>query len=485
MWMLLLLLSGACSTADTGSASGSGVGGTDDGETGGFGPPDTGSDTGDSTTGETATGDTTGQPTGVDTSETTGDTTGGATGTTAGDTTGGEPPPQEPDIVVDPPEYTFSYLSPLPAMLTRQFTIFNSGTTTLTITAVGMKPGSSPDFGLIGVPPMPKKLLPGDHTIMIGRFLETAGGDGAIVVESDDPDSPVIEVPLESHLKASVGSKDPCVQLVPSGLGFGNVQRGDVKILSAELQNCSTDTPLVLSNITRSSFFFIPLTEEFQIVPMPALPTTIPPGGVLPLDIAYAPLLAGPDIGSFLFHTDDPAEPQSQLDVSGVGTQPPPEELELTIKLSWDTDSTDVDSHLIQPGGSFFDCATDCHFGNPSPDWGIAGDWKDDPFLDVDDVDGFGPEHTNISVPQPGIYKFVVHYYDDTFEDSSSASTNAIVEVFNLGQKIGEFGPVNLDQTNRNWDVFEIEWPSLNITELGNTYVVPQSAVQTCFPGFP
>jgi hypothetical protein len=141
------------------------------------------------------------------------------------------------------------------------------------------------------------------------------------------------------------------------------------------------------------------------------------------------------------------------------------------------------------PGGSFFDCTTDCHFGNPAPDWGVPTDWVDDPFLDVDDVDGYGPEHINISEPTPGTYRFIVHYYLDAYEDSFSTATNTTVQVLSFGQVLAEFGPVNLDVTNRTWDVFDLEWISNaippNITTLGNTYVVPGSAIKACWPPWP
>lgn len=394
----------------------------------------------------------------------------------------GPPEPGTPVIIADPAEYTFSYISPLPQPLTRQFNIVNQGNAALTVTAVSLAPGGSSDFSVVAVPPMPKVLNPGDHTLVIVLFQEKVGlGTATLQITSSDPKTPVLDVPLASYIKANVGSPDPCVQIMPSVLNFGSVQRGDTKTLPAILKNCSDQVPLVLSAITRSSFLFFPLSEELQITPMPALPTTIPPGQGIPVDVTYAPLLAGPDAGYFLFHTDDPAEPQVQLDVAGFGTQPPPEELALTIKLSWDTDQTDVDSHLIQPGGSFFDCKTDCHFGNPSPDWGTAGAWQDDPFLDLDDVDGFGPEHTNISEPQPGTYRFIVHYYDDTYEGSSSDSATATVEVFSFGNKIGEFGPQVLTGTNHTWDVFDVVWPGLALTPLNNDYTVPSSAVKTCF----
>ena len=371
-----------------------------------------------------------------------------------------EPPPVGPGkLIVDPESYQFSYISPQEAMLTKQIAIFNGGTGPLVITGVSVKEGSSPEFGLIGVPPPNYKINPGKSTLAIARFWDSPQqeGDATIVIESDDPERPVAEVVLTSFLKASLPV--PCAQLNPSSLGFGNVVRGDTKVMVAELTNCSADKPLSLTEITRSSGFFGSLTEV-QITPEPTAPIEIAPG--LPSRCRLAtPLLA--DFGHFLVHTNDPETPKLQLDVSGVGVAPPLEQLGLSIKLSWDTDSTDVDSHLVEPGGTLFDCNTDCFFANPSPDWGVAGDWKDDPFLDLDDVDGYGPENINLTEPQSGVFTYTVHYWDDTWEGSSPQSTNATVELYNYGTKIAEFGPVGLDSTNRTWDVFTVEWPSLDI----------------------
>jgi hypothetical protein len=236
--------------------------------------------------------------------------------------------------------------------------------------------------------------------------------------------------------------------------------------------------------------FFGSLSDEFQIENEPSTPLLIPAGSTLAIQVSYSPKLAGPDSGSFIFHSDDPGEPQAHLDLSGLGVEPPPEEVGLTIKISWDQDLCDVDSHLIAPGGSFFDCELDCHFGNPAPDWGIQGDWADDPFLDVDDIDGFGPEHINISEPTSGdTYRFVVHYYLDSYDDGffgngASVSTNVVVEVLNYGVVVATFGPELLDQTHRNWDVFEVEWvdslTSPIITSNGTTYMVSSSDVKSC-----
>ena len=397
----------------------------------------------------------------------------------------GEPdvPTGTPKVDVDPPvKYTFSYVSPLPEPLTRQVNIMNVGGAPLTIEGIDFLDGGSQDFSMSLKPPLPKTIQPWKSTMVIVVFHEVEGGSATLRVTSNDPERETVDIAFDSYLKVTVAPDEPCGGIKPTALNFGAVERGLTKSLPAELSNCSETTPLVLKSVTRSNFFFMPLTEEFQIDPMPPVPTQIPPGGKLPITVSYSPKLAGPDSGHFKFNTDDPAEPSLKLDVAGIGTAPPPEKIGLTIKLSWDADSCDVDSHFLSPGGTFFDCDADCHFGNPSPDWSIKGDWLDDPFLDVDDVDGYGPEHINLSEPAAGTYKYVVHYYSDDYEASMSTSTQATVTVFSYGVEIAEFGPTFLDSTNWTWDVFTIDWPSAAITPLGSVYQVSSSAVGMCLP---
>ena len=59
----------------------------------------------------------------------------------------------------------------------------------------------------------------------------------------------------------------------------------------------------------------------------------------------------------------------------------------------------------------------DCYFANPNPDWGPTGP-VGNPSLDIDDVNGAGPENINLNDPEytdqttiPGPYLVGVHYY--------------------------------------------------------------------------
>jgi hypothetical protein len=83
----------------------------------------------------------------------------------------------------------------------------------------------------------------------------------------------------------------------------------------------------------------------------------------------------------------------------------------------------------------------------------------------------------------------MVHYWSDSYDDSFPTDTNTTVQVLSYGQVLAEFGPEYFDVTNRTWDVFDLKWISNavppTITPLGNTYVVPGSAVKACWPAWP
>jgi len=409
-------------------------------------------------------------------------------GTSSSDTGGGSEPVVSktggpPKLSLDPTQYSFSYISPLPHPLTKQVTFYNSGGSALTITQVQMVPGGSQDFDIVAIPPLPKTLAPGKHSLALVRFQEIQGsGTAQLEVTSDDPENPVQIATLSSYMKAQTSQPEPCGSIQPNALNFGTVERGKQKTLSATFKNCGTSDPLELHKITRSNFLGFPLSEELQIVPLPNTPQTLAPGQSIPINVTYAPMLAGVDFGHFLFHVNDPNEPKIKLDITAIGVQPPAEEVQLSIKLKWDSDTCDVDSHLLAPGGSFFDCKTDLHFGNGALEWGDPAKWEDNPYLDLDDVDGYGPEHINISQPMPGTYTYMVHYYDDSYDGSESTDTNATVEVYFNNVKQATFGPVYLDKTNRVWEVFTIDWPSKTIAPNGNTYMTPGSALNACWP---
>lgn len=84
----------------------------------------------------------------------------------------------------------------------------------------------------------------------------------------------------------------------------------------------------------------------------------------------------------------------------------------LRVLLSWDSDSTDLDLHLVTPEGEH------CFYGNRRLASGAA--------LDVDVTTGYGPEIISLPSPRNGTYLVYVNYYGGS---SSGELTTAKVSI--------------------------------------------------------
>jgi len=69
----------------------------------------------------------------------------------------------------------------------------------------------------------------------------------------------------------------------------------------------------------------------------------------------------------------------------------------LRVLLSWDSDGTDLDLHLVTPEGEH------CYYANRMLVSGAA--------LDIDVTSGYGPEIISVPSPQRGTYLVYVNYY--------------------------------------------------------------------------
>lgn len=71
--------------------------------------------------------------------------------------------------------------------------------------------------------------------------------------------------------------------------------------------------------------------------------------------------------------------------------------VDMQVVLSWDTDGTDVDLHVVDPSGE------ECYYGHRHTKLGGT--------LDVDDTDGFGPEVFTLAHAASGRYRVSVKYF--------------------------------------------------------------------------
>ncbi len=115
----------------------------------------------------------------------------------------------------------------------------------------------------------------------------------------------------------------------------------------------------------------------------------------------------------------------------------------LRVEMFWDTDRTDMDLHVLSPEADAWFTSLDCHFANCTSglEWG-EHTTDDDPRLDIDDTNGFGPENINIDVPEPASYEIGVHAFQ------GRSQTNAVTVRIYCGGSTTEpkrtLGPVNL-----------------------------------------
>lgn len=130
----------------------------------------------------------------------------------------------------------------------------------------------------------------------------------------------------------------------------------------------------------------------------------------------------------------------------------------LRVEMSWDTNNTDMDTHVLRPGArAWFTSDDDCYYANCVTrggegrlEWGAPG-VDDNPRLDIDDTDGFGPENINIRRPVPGTYRVGVHAW--------RGSGRVTVRIYCGGSTTmprQTFGPVAIDGS-RLWRVADVD----------------------------
>jgi hypothetical protein len=160
----------------------------------------------------------------------------------------------------------------------------------------------------------------------------------------------------------------------------------------------------------------------------------------------------------------------------------------LHVELLWETpadpDQThapgaDLDLHFAHPPATFgdpvfpyyedldcdgvrdpwFNSDYDCYWNAKKQDWGQAGT-TDDPTLDLDDMDGLGPENLNVEQPEgtvaePATYSIGVHYW----QDQGFGVSLATVRVYAFGTLAIAVDKVALQPASM-WYVGRVHWPS-------------------------
>lgn len=125
------------------------------------------------------------------------------------------------------------------------------------------------------------------------------------------------------------------------------------------------------------------------------------------------------------------------------------------VELSWDRPGTDLDLHVVAPGGRIGALA-DCFFDNPTPDWGPPGPMSDPQF-----TSGLANEMVLANAPPDGVFTVVA----SVVAASPQGPTSATLRI-RLGETEVARYTTTLEVTAQAWDVATISWPSGRITDL-------------------
>jgi len=202
---------------------------------------------------------------------------------------------------------------------------------------------------------------------------------------------------------------------------------------------------------------------RWRLIRQPAGAASGPPRPGSAQTTRFTPQIAG-DYSLELTVTDDDGMSDSCVaNVAAIASEG------LRIEMFWDTNNSDMDTHLLHPDGMrWFTSPWDCYFSNcvgGGPNWYSPGT-DDNASLDIDNTSGFGPENINIPVPHDGTYRIGIHAW-------RSFANRVTVNIYCGGATTTPtqtFGPISMrNGTNREfWRVADvtINGPRCTIADL-------------------
>lgn len=134
------------------------------------------------------------------------------------------------------------------------------------------------------------------------------------------------------------------------------------------------------------------------------------------------------------------------------------------VQLTWDA-ASDLDLHVMKPQADIFSWGGDACYCNKNPSWYAQG--IQNPSLDWDVIDGYGPETTTIKDPKdPSSWRVAVHYYGVGGSPSCSGrcpTSEATLRYYVDGILV--FTQTRtLDRQGQVWEAATVDWPSATIT---------------------
>lgn len=396
-----------------------------------------------------------------------------------------------PCLEVNPPALEFQ-TSLVNRTDSRPMSLESCGGAPIEITRIYLAEGSDPAYALVdeSLPPLPA-LMPeySEADRLAGqpppsRSIEVAFTpreerihNGTLIIESNDPVHPIREIPLLGRGVTNACPQARAVEdefyVVPLDVV---VLDGSPSIDQDAADNRPVDYEWVITSRPDGS-----VSQPHESFYDPAQPAnggveddTSTPTAVFFVDLAgtyTAELRVRDNLGLDSIACENPAV---------VTIVAKPEEA-IHVQLVWRTPGdddetegggTDLDLHLLHPNAlNWFSRPYDCHYAEPVPDWGQVENSADDPSLDIDDINGAGPENINLDNPENtdvlgAPYVVGVHYYNsrDRVTGEDYGPSWATVRIFIEGELAwdftgdGEPGEMEMQAEDHFWDVAQISW---------------------------
>jgi hypothetical protein len=227
----------------------------------------------------------------------------------------------EPDLSVSPAILDFGGV---PINKSRHLSLIlgNRGGANLIISNLAKSKTTSDEFSVI-LPPLPIQIEPGKSSALAVFYSPKDKGTdwGQLIIESNDPDTPVFNVQL-------VGQSPPAgIDVNPMLLDFGSIPRSTTKTLALYIVNKGS------VHIDLTAFNISSPTNAFQLATPPSLPVTLQPNDFLVLRVSFAPQSDSAHKGKLEIASTDQIRPSVEVDLVGNVIPTPPCFLQATPTL--------------------------------------------------------------------------------------------------------------------------------------------------------
>lgn len=196
------------------------------------------------------------------------------------------PEPLGPVVEVTPDALDFGEVG-LRLSAASSLTIANTGESPLTVQSVALEVSPSSSFEIVSPRPTPLIVQPGQESVFEVRFQPSAvRGDqptplgNAALIRTDDPERPVVSVPLEG---VAVPNPPYCLVFEERTVDFGFVAPGDVESAQMTLSNCGVE-PITVTQIGVEG-----QAEDISVAFGPTLPVLLEPEEDFTVVLTYAP----------------------------------------------------------------------------------------------------------------------------------------------------------------------------------------------------